>query len=86
MIARAEPTLTEITMALPQRVSFKAETFDEEGIRCSCTVEEISKDSAIISFDTYCAYDTREIRNRTVFKLKELPLVKRPSTNNFAIE
>ncbi|KAK2570143.1 hypothetical protein P5673_004900, partial [Acropora cervicornis] len=38
-------------MALPQTVGFKAETVDEEGIWCPCTVEDISKDSVIISFN-----------------------------------
>ena len=74
LIAPAEPTLTENTMALPQRVGFKAETVDEKGIWCPCTVEDISKDSVIISFDgqnvdwNRCTCDSREIRNRTVFK------------------
>ena len=52
LITRAEPTLTENPMALPQHwVGFKAETVDEEGIWCPCTVEDISKDSVIISLD-----------------------------------
>ena len=76
LIARAEPTLTENRMALPQTVAFKAETVDEEGIWYPCIVKDISKDSVIISFDgqnvdwNRCTCD---------------PRVRRPSTNNVAI-
>ena len=38
-------------MALPQTVGFKAEAFDEEGVWCACTVEEVDDDYVIISFD-----------------------------------
>ena len=38
-------------MALPQTVGFKAESVDEEGVWCACTVEEVDDDYVIISFD-----------------------------------
>ena len=59
-------------MALPQTVGFKAEAVDEEGIWCPCTVQEVSSDSVIVSFDGWNAEwnrrisDPREIRNRTI--------------------
>ena len=64
--------LTENAMALPQTVSFKAEAVDEEGIWCPCTVEDVSNDSVIVSFDGWNAEwnrricDPRENRNQTV--------------------
>ena len=59
-------------MALPHTVGFKAEAVGEEGILCPCTVEDISNDSVIVSFDVWNAEwnrricDPCEIRNRTV--------------------
>ena len=47
--------LTENAMALPQTVGFKAEAVDEEGIWCPCTVEDVSNDSVIVSFDGWNA-------------------------------
>lgn len=58
-------------MALPQTIGFKAEAVDEEGIWCPCTVEDVSNDYVIVSFDGWNAEwnrricDPREIRNRT---------------------
>ena len=34
-------------MALPQTVGFKAEAVDEEGVWCTCTVEEVDDDYVI---------------------------------------
>ena len=71
-------------MALPHTVGFKAEAVDEEGIWCPCTVEDISNDSVIVSFDGWnaewnrCMCDPHEIRNRTVPDRKREK--KRPST------
>ena len=59
-------------MALPHTVGFKAEAVDEEGSWCPCTVQDVSNDSVIVSFDGRNAEwnrricDPREIRNRTV--------------------
>ena len=59
-------------MALSHTVGFKAEAVDEEGIWCPCTVEDVSNDSVIVSFDGWNAEwncricDPREIRNRMV--------------------
>ena len=64
--------LTKNAMVLPQTVGFKAEAVGEEGIWCPCTVEDVSNDSVIISFDGSNAEwnrgicDPREIRNRMV--------------------
>ena len=64
--------LTENAMALPHTVGFKAEAVNEEGIWSPCTVEDVSKDSVIVSFDGWNAEwnrricDPREIGNRTV--------------------
>ena len=35
-------------MALPQTVGFKAEAVDEEGVWCTCTVEEVDDDYVIV--------------------------------------
>ena len=48
-------------MALPQTVGFKAEAVDEEGIWCPCTVQEVSRDSVIVSFDGWNAEWNRRI-------------------------
>ena len=59
-------------MALPQTVGFKAEEGDEEGVWCTCTVEEVDDDYVIVSFDGWntelnrCVCDLREIRDRTL--------------------
>ena len=59
-------------MALPETVGFKAETVDEEGIWCPSTVEDVSNNSVIVSFDGWDAEwnrricDPRKIRNSTV--------------------
>ena len=71
-------------MALPHTVGFKTEAVNEEGIWCPCTVEDVSNDSVIVSFDGWNAEwnrhicDPREIRNRTVLDRKREK--KRPST------
>jgi len=62
---------------LPQTVGFKAEAVDEEGIWHPCTVEDVSNDYVIVSFDGWNAEwncricDPREIRNRTERIAKE---------------
>ena len=58
-------------MALPQTVGFKAEAVDEEGVWCTCTVEEVDDDYVIVSFDGWNewnrrVFDPREIRDRTL--------------------
>ena len=64
--------LTENAMAVPHTVGFKAEAVDEEGIWCPCTVEDVSNNSVIVSFDAWNAEwnrricDPSDIRNRTV--------------------
>ena len=64
-------------MALPQTVGFKAEEGDEEGVWCTCTVEEVDDDYVIVSFDGWntewnrCVCDPREIRDRTLPDRKE---------------
>ena len=71
-------------MALPQTVGFKAEEGDEEGVWCTCTVEEVDDDYVIVSFDGWntewnrCVCDPREIRDQTLpdrkRKRRNLPL------------
>ena len=64
--------MTKNVMALPQSVGFKAEAVDEEGVWCTCTVEEVDDDYVIVSFDGWNAEwnrrvcDPREIRDRTL--------------------
>ena len=58
-------------MALPRSVGFKAEAVDEEGVWCTCTVEEVDDDYVIVSFDGWNEWnrrvcDPREIRDRTL--------------------
>ena len=77
--------LTENTMALAQTFGFKAEAVYEEGIWCPCTVEDVSNDSVIGSFEGWDAEWNRHIimwsmwdqkSNGTGLQKKE----KRPST------
>ena len=75
-------------MALPQTVGFKAEEGDEEGVWCTCTVEEVDDDYVIVSFDGWntewnrCVCDPREIRDRTLPDRKRKQKKPSPSVNN----